>query len=48
MIGAVPGLARRVGTRAHSVDEFRDTTSTAHHEVVEIVQRLARRQQLKV
>ena len=27
---------------AHSVDEFRDPTSTAHRELVEIVQRLAR------
>ena len=32
----------------HSVDEFRDTTSTAHHELVEIVQRLARASRLKV
>jgi hypothetical protein len=27
---------------AHSVDEFRDPTNTAHHQLVEIVQRLAR------
>ena len=32
----------------HSVDEFRDTTSTAHHELIEIVQRLARTSRLKV
>jgi hypothetical protein len=31
-----------------SVDEFRDTTSTAHHELIEIVQRLARTSRLKV
>jgi ABC-type multidrug transport system fused ATPase/permease subunit len=31
----------------HSVDEFRDTTSAAHHELVEIVQRLARASRLK-
>jgi hypothetical protein len=35
-------------TDEHSVDEFRDTTSTAHHELVEIVQRLARAPRLKV
>ena len=27
---------------AHSVDEFRDPTSTAHHQLVDIVRRLAR------
>ena len=35
-------------TDEHSVDEFRDTTSTAHHELVEILQRLARASRLKV
>lgn len=32
----------------HSIHEFRDTTSTAHHELVEIVQRLARASRVKV
>jgi hypothetical protein len=32
----------------HSIDEFRDTTSAAHHDLVESVQRLARASRLKM